>query len=302
MASRGRYPDFFIIGAAKAGSTALWQALRHHPSLYFPAQKEPNFFAYKGGADTFTCPSAVALRANWTTDLEAYLSSFAESPTDAKAGEASVSYLALPSTANEIAAAVPDARLIAVLRDPVDRAFSHFQFYRQMEWETFSDFEDALVAAPKRIAAGWRHTYDYLAAGLYGRQLDHWLRIFPGDQLLTIFHEDWVQQPQETLAKVCRHLDVTPCVLPITRENNTTLVRSRELKLLIDSNNKVRSYARMMLPRSTRSDLGRLLRTINSAPKPVLGSSTRSRLVTYFRDDIRLLESLTGRELSSWLA
>ena len=248
VTSQGRYPDFFIIGAAKAGSTALWRALRHHPNLYLPIQKEPNFFAYRDRADRFTCPSARNLRASWTTDLQAYLSIFAECPNEAKAGEASVSYLALPSIAREIAAVVPDARLIAVLRDPVERAFSHFQFYRQMGWETLGDFEEALVAAPRRIAEGWRHTYDYLATGLYGRQLAQWLEVFPGDQLLTVFYEDWVQRPGETLARVCCHPDVSPCVLPITRENTTTLVRSRELTLMVESNNILLRCARMMLP------------------------------------------------------
>lgn len=295
-----RYPDFFIIGAAKAGSTALWQALRHHPSLHFASIKEPNYFAYKDGGDNFVCPSAKALRKHWITNRHAYLRSNSVFPAGAKVGEASVSYLALPAVAREIATVAPRAKMIAILRNPVDRAFSHFLFYRQMGWEPIEEFDLALNAASERIAGGWRHTYDYLASGMYGRQLEEWHRVFRRDQILIVFYEDWVQQPLETLRAICQYLDVEYHDLPITRHNITVGIWSPGLQRLLTSNNYAVRMGSKLLPSVARNKFGSLIQRINKRPKPALSVSMRARLIDHFFEDVRRLEVITGRQLSSW--
>ncbi len=208
-------PDFLIIGAQKAGTTALFAYLRWHPEITGPSWKEVSFFDRR-----------------YREDPRAYRASFPAKPRQwlvarrrgrwPLVGEASPSYILHPLAPERAREVVPEARLIALLRHPVDRAYSHYQHEVRLGREPLS-FEDALDAEEGRLRrevermtaepsyfshAWWNHTY--AARGRYAEQLERWLAVFPRDQLLVVFTEELYEDTAGTYARVLDFLGARP--------------------------------------------------------------------------------------------
>lgn len=155
MPSRRGLPTFLVIGAAKAGTTSLYHYLGQHPQVFMSPVKEPGFFALEGHPLDFRGPGDEWLRQATTTTLEAYQKLFEGVRDEPAVGEASVLYLHHHAAPEAIARYVPDVKLVAVLRDPVERAYSAFLYQTRNGREPLADFEEALRAEPRRIADGW---------------------------------------------------------------------------------------------------------------------------------------------------
>lgn len=206
-------PDFLIIGAQKAATTALYAYLRWHPDITGPSFKEVSFFDrhYVRG-DAWYRAHLPARPRLWVVERRR-----GRRPL---VGEASPSYLFHPLAPERVAALMPAARLIAVLRNPVDRAFSHYQHEIALGREELS-FEDALDREDERMRgevermleeptyfshAWWNYTY--VARGRYAEQLERWFTAFPREQLLVLLSEELLDQPAETYARVLDFLRV----------------------------------------------------------------------------------------------
>lgn len=201
-------PDFLILGAQKAGTTALYAYLRWHPQITGPAWKEVSYFDrhYRRGV-------------GW------YRGHFPLRPGNRLVGEASPGYLFHPLAPQRVHETVPEAKLLVLLRDPVDRALSHYHHEVVLGREPLS-FEAALDAEPERTrgeeerlvrergywsAAWWDHTY--LARGRYAEQLERWLSLFPREQLLVLASEDLAADPSAAYARVLGFLGAPPHAL-----------------------------------------------------------------------------------------
>jgi hypothetical protein len=198
-------PDFLIVGAQKAGTTALYAYLRKHPAIAGPPWKEVSYFDrhYRRG------PA-------W------YRGNFPLRAGDRIVGEASPSYLFHPLAPARVASLLPAVRLIALLRDPGDRAHSHYQHEVALGREPLA-FEQALEREDERMAgelermhedpsyfshAWWNHTY--LARGSYAEQLERWLSHFERERLLVLASEELAARPAETYARVLGFLGAPP--------------------------------------------------------------------------------------------
>jgi Sulfotransferase domain len=190
-------PDFLILGAQKAGTTALYAYLRWHPDIAGPSWKEVSYFDrhYRRGT-------------SW------YRGNFPALARGRLVGEASPGYLFHPLAPERVKATVPEARLIVLLRDPVDRALSHYHHETLLGREPLS-FAEAVDAEPERTRgedermvrdpdyfsnAWWDYTY--LARGRYAEQLERWFAVFPREQLLVLTCEELAAAPAETYARV----------------------------------------------------------------------------------------------------
>jgi hypothetical protein len=199
-------PNFLIIGAQKAGTTALYAYLRRHPQITGPSWKEVSFF------DRHYARGEAWYRGNFPNSLRAR----------GLVGEASPSYLFHPLAPERVAALVPEVKLVALVRNPADRAFSHYQHEVALGREPLS-FEDALEAEDERLRGEQERMradpvyfsrpwwdYTYRARGLYADQLERWLGVFPREQLLIVPNEDLDAEAAQTYARVLEFLAATP--------------------------------------------------------------------------------------------
>ena len=176
-----RLPDFLLIGAPKCGTSALHAALSRHPGLFLSTPKEPKFFLTDGPPpDSGGGPGDVPTWREHVWRRAAYEALFAGVPPGVLCGESTVFYLYDQESHRRIRELLPDSRLIAVLRDPAERAHSNWAHLRGADLEPEADFAAALDREPERIAAGWAHFWHYAAQGRYGEQLEHLFGFEPG--------------------------------------------------------------------------------------------------------------------------
>ena len=172
------WPNFFVIGAGKAGTTSLYYYLKQHPEIFMSRFKEPKFFALEGHTLDFKGPYDDRICRGTTTDLVDYLQLFEQVKEESAIGEASTIYLGDARAPGAIAHRVPDAKVVAILRHPAERAFSAFQHLLRDGYEPLSSFEEALDAEPQRAADGWYVQYNYKGRGFYGRHLQRYFDRF----------------------------------------------------------------------------------------------------------------------------
>jgi hypothetical protein len=234
-------PGFLLIGAQRAGTTTFFDDLLRHPELVGPlggdavawARKEIHFFDERFGRGTDWYRSFFPLESRrWAARRLG---------RDMLAGEATPYYLFHPAVPERVAATLPDVRLIALLRDPVARAYSHYEMMRRTGREKLS-FEEALAAEEERLAgveeqlatepveltkSGHRIHYHhrhhaYFARGLYADQLERWLDHFPREQLLVLRAEDYFVRPEELYAETLAFLHLRPRPLGALKKRVTT--------------------------------------------------------------------------------
>jgi hypothetical protein len=293
-------PNFLIIGAAKAGTTALYQYLRQHPDVYFSPIKEPLFFAYEGQQPDTQGPGDTANDA--ITDLTTYQRLFADVRGERAVGEASTMYLYLPDSAARISHYIPHANLIAVLRHPADRAYSAYLHLVRAGREVEHDFRTALRREKDRMAHNWGPLWHYTACGFYHTQLQRYSLLFPRSQLHILLYEDFRDHPQQTIAQICRALGIDPGFTPdMSRKPNVSGVpRSRLLHRATVSQNPVKRVLKQLIPRGLRM---RMLNGIKqqNLQRPELSAEIRAELIALYQDDISRLQTLIDRDLSHWL-
>jgi hypothetical protein len=315
-------PNFFVIGAAKSGTSSLYHYLRQHPQVYMSPVKEPGFFAFEGERVEFAGPMARELyRAPSlaeiddilrgaprsvlaVNDVDVYERLFAAAPPGSAIGEASVLYLPSPDAAARIRRRLPDARLIAVLRHPAERAFSEYISLVMHGREPCGSFEEALAREEERIRAGWAPDWHYVRLGLYAEQLEHYYRQFPPAQIRVYLDDDLRADAGAVCRDVFGFLGVDAEFRPDTapRHNVSRLPRSRPLARMLAASGRLASVARRCLPRRLRRALReRLDRLAFHGRRPQLAPATRQLLIERFRSDVRRLEALLSRDLSHWL-
>jgi hypothetical protein len=206
-------PDFVVIGGQRCGSTSLHAALDRHPAIRTARIKEAHYF------DHHHDRGERWYRSHFPLGVSGALSERRHGVRPL-VGESTPHYLFHPAVPQRLRATVPDAKLICIIRDPVSRAYSHYQHELARGHETLP-FEDALAAEPKRLAGererlerepGYRsHAYDhhsYAARGLYAEQLERWFAVFPRGQFLILQSERMWRRPAEVMAEVERFLGI----------------------------------------------------------------------------------------------
>jgi Sulfotransferase family len=293
-------PDFFVAGAPKAGTTALHAALAQHPSLHLSAVKEPKFFLTDGPPPVQGGPGDSKTYREHVWRRSDYEALFDGAPPGTLRGESTPFYLYSAEAQLRIRAQVPDAKLIIVLRDPVERAHSNWTHLWSAGLDPIHDFLGACAAEDRRIAAGWAQFWHYKKLGLYGAQVEHLYSVFPREQVFLLRYHTMVEDPPGTLDKICAFLGVETGLLSDMPRENVTAHPDRTLRH--------RSMSRILrvgtlLPRSAGAAVtDRLERRLQQggAPRRPLTWEQRRALIPYFEADIKLLEMLTGEDFSNW--
>ena len=304
-----RLPTFLIIGAGKAGTTACYHYLKAHPEIYMSPVKEPRFFAFDGRRPVYRGRVYGEFPTSGVVDLETYQRLFDGATIERALGEASPQYLSTPGTAERIRAHVPDVSLIAILRDPAERAYSQFLHMVRDGYERERDFSAALDAEADRIRDGWAPAFLYTTRHFYHRNLSTYFAAFDRSQIRVYLYEDFRRDPATVLRDMYGFVGVNPDFVPdlTARHNVSGIPRSRLLFQAYDGLAKVARAAerRGFIP-------GRLL---DSGPfmsasmafqrwileRPRMPAEARVRLRAFYREDTLALQRLIGRDLSHWL-
>jgi hypothetical protein len=302
-------PDFLVVGSPKAGSTALHDALAAHPQLFASPVKEPKYFL-TGGVPPLRAehrgPGDAHSSREWVWRRADYEQLFRDAPAGSLSFESTPFYLWSRSSHRRMAADVPDAKLIAVIRDPVDRAFSNWTHLRADGLEPEADFVQACYREADRVRAGWAPFWRYLELGRYGEQLQHLYRYFDPARVLVIRYRRLIDEPRETLDEACHFLGVDTGAVTGLPESNLGRwagdgVRNDVLRRVVRAGAAAGSLADPKVWRAAERPLRNLLQR-GGLPRPRITPEQRAELIPYFRDDIALLCDLLGSDYAEWLA
>lgn len=298
----GRLPTFLIIGAPKAGTTSMLQYLGQHPDVFISPSKEPTFFSYEGEQISFKGLPGAHLRT--VTDLRSYMDLFSEAQHERALGEASTNYLCNQKAPGNIRKHIPDARLIAILRHPADRAYSNFLHLRREGVEPIADFAQALEAEPRRMRDGWHPFFGYIRFGHYPEQLERYFDLFPREQLRIYLYEDFKEQALAVMRDAFDFIGVDPAFQPEMSEryNVGGIPRSRALhRAFHEPPPALLKLLRAVLPADVRRRTYRSLYRRNLQNPPPIPPKVRRELVGHYRADIDRLSTMLERDLSAWL-
>lgn len=290
-------PNFLIIGAQKSGTTSLYYYLKQHPQIYMSPEKEPHFFTYEGGEPVFDGPGR-----GWVTpitDLEEYQRLFRDVSNEAAVGEASPSYIYFEKAVRRIRHHVPGVKLIAILRDPAERAYSNFLHAVRSGREPLDDFEQALNEEEARINDNWGPVWHYRRKGFYYVQLKRYFEAFDRNQINVYLYEDLEADPVRLSQRIFDFLDVDYAFVPdfLERQNVSGVPRNRVLRSVLTKASAATPVVKDYVPRRLRRYIGNKMLT----KPPRLSPETRQRLIEVYRDDILKLQRLIQRDLTSWL-
>jgi Sulfotransferase family len=293
-----KLPNLLILGAAKSGTSSLYGYLAQHPDVFMSGFKEPHFFMWEGTEYDIEGPGVDRVGRRVIKDLEAYLKLFSDATHERIRGEASTGYLHTAGVAERIRAYVPEARLIAILRNPVDRAYSAFLHAQREGFEPIADFEQALREEPNRVTNRWIGLTLYATVGMYAEQLERYLAVFPCEQIRVYLFDDLAREPVHLAQDAFRYLGVSDSFEPDVSApaNRGSAVRSVRLRSL------VRIVRKSSLGRRLPSGPVRtILRTVNERPMKPLSPTLRHKLAGIFEADVMRLSRLLDRDLIAWL-
>jgi hypothetical protein len=302
-------PDFLIVGAPKAGSTAIHDALVAHPQLFLSRPKEPKFFMTDGTRPPrheHRGPGDAHSSREWVWHRDRYESLFDAAPPGFLKGESTPFYLWDRAAHRRIAETIPDVRMIAVIRDPVDRAHSNWAHLYADGLEPEADFMRACRREPDRIAAGYAPFWRYLELGRYGEQFAHLFTLFFREQVHVVRYRELIDDPARTLDGICAFLGIDTGLLTEIPPSNASgwsanTPFNSALRLAVRTGAVAGSYADPRLWRAAERRLVRYLKRGNS-PRPRVTVEERRELVEYFREDVALLEQMLGRSFEDWLS
>jgi hypothetical protein len=306
MSARESTPDALIIGAPKAGTSALHAALAQHPQIYASPVKEPKYYmGWDAPPPSYAGPGDPHSNKEWIWRREDYRALFSGAPGDAVRLESTPFYLYMPGARRRIAEELPEAKLIVIVRDPIDRAYSNWMHLWVDGLEPIPDFVEAWHAEDRRVAAGWAPFWRYRRLGRYGEQLADLFRLVNRERVFVLRYWQLVSHPDETLNEVARFLGIAEDqVITIPPDNARPFVepglRASMLGRVIRAGAKAASYAPPQVWRRASKPLVGMLQHGGHSQRPKLRPEQRTALLGDCADDISLLEQTLGESFEDW--
>jgi hypothetical protein len=292
-------PNFLIIGAEKCGTTALYHYLRQHPQVYMSPAKETGFFGAEGRKPDTRAPGHLPTK--HINNIDDYRALFEEVSNEAAIGEASPYYLYSTRALERIHHYIPAAKLITILRDPAERAYSNYLHAIWLGREPLTDFSQALFQEEERIKASWESLFHYKQKGFYYAQLRRYFDRFNQGQIRVYLKEDLDVDSASVMKDIFRFLCVDEEFVPDVslRPNVSGIPKNRMLHKLVMELNRP-SIKRLFPDRLVRG-LREPIRNSILAKPPKLPLEARKALIGVYREDILRLQELIQRDLSTWL-
>ena len=312
-----KIPNFYIVGAAKAGTTSLYQYLAQHPEVYMSPIKEPNYFSTEIDLDAIrpqvkerikllnvdsfiNGPMKTSLHRAFITKEEQYLALFRNSTHETAIGDASTSYLYSTVAAKNIFNFNPASKIIIIIRQPVQRMYSHYLMDRRMA-VTNLEFEEALLADKNNKSKSWGSKSLYYELSEYYEQVKRYYDLFPSTQIMVIRSEELREDARSTIKKIFQFLEIDDQFEPNLKQlfNSGVLPRNSFVSKII-ANNYFRIRIRQFISnKSIKIFIKSLL--FKKTSEENLSEKTNRTLHEYFKDDITKLSKLINIDLSKWI-
>ena len=291
-------PNFFIVGAPRCGTTAMYHYLKAHPEVFMPDVKEPYYF----GDDL------ILKRYPRVETEDDYLKLFDAANGEPRLGEASPGYLYSETAPSAIKKFCASAKIIIQLRNPVDMIYSLHSALLSHGHETISDFAAALEAESERrrgryIPAGIDFTQEvfYRWMGSHATHVERYLKVFGAENVHFVILDDIKSEPAKAYQGVLRFLEIDDSFVPdfpVVRENTRARIRTLSAPPYL-----VRKIAKIVLPKGVRGRMRQVINRFNLVrrKRPAMDRALRRRLQRDFSPDIRRLGALIDRDLESWI-
>ena len=310
-------PDFFIVGAAKCGTTALYHFLDKHPDIYMSPVKEPNHFCTDIRPQHFSeefrlhekqknfnlhqfleGPMKEKQWGYFVEERSDYEKLFKNRTREKAAGEVSNSYLYSSAAAANIRLDVPLAKIIMMLRHPAERAYSHYLAHVR-DGKTYLPFRKEIESDMQKFPKGWGQSYLYLEMGLYFEQVKRYTNTFPASQIKIYLYDDFKQDAAAVMQDLFGFLGVeTPPSMNFNEiYNEARKPVSSRLNYII-SRTGLKKKVFQVVPDALRKKIKNLF--FISGKVDSMNAADRSFLINYYQADVAQLEKLINRDLSSW--
>lgn len=310
-----KLPNFFIVGAAKSGTTSLYEYLRLHPEVYMAPIKETHHFSTDIDNTKFRPNYARALNKDlskfldsdmeegifhaFVKDWNEYARLFKNVNEQKAVGEVTNSYLYSHEAAKNIIAKFPDARIMMMLRNPVDRAFSHYLMDLRIGYET-EDFMTAVKKDMSRNPKGWGISNLYVEIGMYYDQVKRYIELFPASQRRIYIFDDFVKNPHATMKDIFHFLGVSDETgIDFRKKYNPSFIPKNKFIGKLNTQKRIKDWLKSVLPKPVKSKFKKTFYTDKDLPK--IKAEERKFLAGIFREDVMKLSQLLNRDLSFWL-
>jgi len=292
-------PNFLVVGAAKSGTTSLYHYLKQHPEIYMSPIKEPYFFSFINKEPDFKGPFDEKTNETIITDLSDYEKLFENVDSEKAIGECSTSYLYFPESAMNIKKYIPNCKIIIILRNPIERAYSHYMQSAMIGHENLS-FEEAIKKEDERKKLNWRWHYYYTAQSMYYEQVKRYFDIFGREKVRVYLFDDLKKEPLELVKKMYGFLEVDNNFVPkVIIKNKSGDVRLKFVMNFLWKPNKLKNFAKLFTTKRFRASIYNFV--INNTIKEYsMNKEIKEKTKILFNDDIHNLQNLINKDLSKW--
>lgn len=301
MTNSIRLPNALVIGAPRSGTTSLFFYLKQHPEIYLPVRKELHYFSYQflslnqnGPGDS---DALLPLCSN-QEDYRAFYNGVRHEPVIV---EVSPSYLYYSQVRYKIMEELGTVKIIAILRNPIDKAYSQYMHLVRLNLEKLSFFE-ALEMESERRRAGWGDIWRYAESSLYVERVKAYQETFGHDNVKILLFEDLAMKPVAVMVDLFNFLSVNPAFEPdVSRVyNRSGRPRSTTISHFFARENLLKSVLKKVIPERIRVPLRLAILSANSGEKGSVDEESYAYLRAYFQEDVAALERLLGRS-TGWL-
>jgi len=294
-------PNFFIVGAARSGTTSIYNYLKQHPEIFLSEIKEPRFLSSKYNMLPHNGPGDKKIDDHTVKSDKKYFDLFKNINSEKIIGEGSTENLYYYKTADRIKTLAENPRILILLRNPVGRAYSSYWLLVSQKREKES-FENALKLEEDRIKQNYEFIWHYKNVGLYYNQVKYYLETFNDSNVKIVIFDDLKENPDRTLNDILRFLGLNSDykINFKSKYNASGSVKNKFIYNLIKKNNVFKKFIKCLLPRGMSRKLGRSVMNKNYQ-KPEMNTETEAYLKKYFKRDVEKLEMLIDRKLNFWL-
>ena len=289
-------PNFLVIGAPKCGTTSLYYYLKQHPDIFLPVQKELHYFSYKSLSQNSNGPGDEVVLRGLCASQNEYYKHYDEVKLEKAIGDISPSYLYY-GMHEEIKKELGAVKIVVMLRNPIDKAFSQYMHMVRDQREILPFF-DALMEETKRADMNWSDIWRYAESSLYSNKLKSFIRCFGRQNVHIVIFDDLISDPRGVTFDVLEFLGLETSVEINTDKsyNRTGNSRSRRLARFLNRPSRVKNIMKHLVPDALRIAIRLKIIDINTSSKPEIDEDSRKYLNEYFSSDIIEFERLIGRK------